>query len=146
MSYSGSGISMALCSESSMPARPPSLIIASCPAFRARERRTARSCCGKKCSTLDLFHREFVLLTGADAHWREATEKIGARRVGIKCVQFGGGDLAAGDFWPESFGVGADGAILVRPDGFVAWRSPALPADAEAALGAVMKRLGLRMT
>jgi putative polyketide hydroxylase len=28
--------------------------------------------------------------------------------------------------WPETCGVEASGAVLVRPDGFVAWRSPTL--------------------
>jgi hypothetical protein len=28
-----------------------------------------------------------------------------------------------------SFGVGDSGAVLVRPDGFVAWRAPAITSD-----------------
>jgi putative polyketide hydroxylase len=30
--------------------------------------------------------------------------------------------------------VGADGAVLIRPDGYVAWRSPSMTADPMATL------------
>jgi hypothetical protein len=38
---------------------------------------------------------------------------------------------AAGLSWPSpALGIGTHGAILVRPDGFVAWRSPLTPPQA----------------
>ncbi len=37
-----------------------------------------------------------------------------------------------------AFGIGPEGASLVRPDGYVAWRSVDLPADPAAALGAAL--------
>jgi putative polyketide hydroxylase len=38
----------------------------------------------------------------------------------------------------DLYGIGAAGAVLVRPDGFVAWRTPSLPArPAEALRGAL---------
>ena len=39
--------------------------------------------------------------------------------------------------FPGAYGVPADGASLVRPDGFVAWRSTDTP-DLESALGAAV--------
>ena len=44
----------------------------------------------------------------------------------------------------ESFGVTSTGAVLVRPDGFVAWRAKAMQSDPErvmaSALGALLQR------
>jgi hypothetical protein len=31
--------------------------------------------------------------------------------------------------WPDLYGVAPDGAVLVRPDGHVAWRSPTTSTD-----------------
>ena len=39
-----------------------------------------------------------------------------------------------------AYGIGRDGAVLVRPDGFVAWRSPGAADDAVSALGAALAR------
>ena len=41
---------------------------------------------------------------------------------------------------PACAGIGASGATLVRPDGFVAWRSEALQADPGAAFRAALAR------
>jgi putative polyketide hydroxylase len=78
-------------------------------------------------STLDLFHSGLTLLTGSDANaWRDAGSQE-ARALAIPLAAFGVGP--AGDFdvvegnWAELYGVEAGGAVLVRPDGHVAWRS-----------------------
>lgn len=44
--------------------------------------------------------------------------------------------------WAETAGVGADGAVLVRPDRFVAWRSGQPPGAAsfELALSAIVDK------
>jgi len=62
-------------------------------------------------STLDLFGRGFVVLSPAEA-WCEA-----ARDAGIDAHRIGTPAFA------ELYGTGADGAVLVRPDGFIAWRA-----------------------
>jgi putative polyketide hydroxylase len=50
-------------------------------------------------------------------------------------VAVGGSELAdvSGD-WLRTYGIDADGAVLVRPDGHIAWRSTGAAADARATL------------
>ena len=43
--------------------------------------------------------------------------------------------------WLERYGLGRGGAVLVRPDGHVAWRSPMGVADPSATLDAVLRRV-----
>ncbi|WP_393053811.1 FAD-dependent oxidoreductase [Streptomyces sp. LN549] len=103
---------------------------------------------GERISTLDLYERSFVLLTdAADVAWRQAAARVGDR-LGARLDAFGigtgpGGDLEpeAGADWAEAHGTSADGAVLVRPDGFVAWRAESGVEDAEAALYEVMVAL-----
>jgi len=80
--------------------------------------------CGRRHSTLDLFGRDFVLIT-ADAGWAAV-----ARVLPMTVVYLDGQGLSAeiGAF-AKAFGVGAGGAVLVRPDGIVAWRSITAPPD-----------------
>ncbi|WP_010315802.1 FAD-dependent monooxygenase [Saccharopolyspora spinosa] len=90
-------------------------------------------------STIDLFGRSFVLLAGTDA-WAKATDEVAATlEVRLK-PQLIGGEVT-GD-WTGPYGVDADGAVLVRPDRFIAWRSqgPGTAADLEKALRAVLDR------
>jgi hypothetical protein len=45
--------------------------------------------------------------------------------------------------FPESVGIGADGALLVRPDGFVSWRACESARDpVEGIAGALSRALG----
>jgi 2-polyprenyl-6-methoxyphenol hydroxylase-like FAD-dependent oxidoreductase len=76
-------------------------------------------------STLDLFGRHFVLLVGRDGQrWYDAARQLPtstATRVDVHRI---GSDItpASGDLG-DLLGIGTGGASLVRPDGFVAWRS-----------------------
>jgi 2-polyprenyl-6-methoxyphenol hydroxylase-like FAD-dependent oxidoreductase len=108
------------------------------PGFRAPHLPIAVD--GVERSTLDVFGRDFVVLAGSDAEsWCAAARKLSVRayRVGVDVTD------AAGAF-ETSYGTGPAGAVLVRPDGFVAWRAPASHADCErelaAALGAALGR------
>lgn len=80
---------------------------------------------GKQCSTLDLFGKHIVLLTGADgAPWcetaRSVTERLGISldiySIGRDLIDIHGRFLAA-------YGIQSGGAVLVRPDGFIGWRA-----------------------
>ncbi|MFD9814131.1 FAD-dependent oxidoreductase [Streptomyces sp. NPDC059080] len=102
-------------------------------------------------STLDLYERSFVLLTGsAGAAWRIAAAAVAAAwLLPLEC--YGVGDGPGDDFapedgadWAETHGTTPGGAVLVRPDGFVAWRAPGPVDDPEAtlrdALGQLLRR------
>ena len=79
---------------------------------------------GQRLSTIDLFGRGYVLLTGADGQpWVDAARSIA--NTAVDAYRIGDGDFVDPDGrWPDAYGVTAGGAVLVRPDGFVAWRSP----------------------
>jgi hypothetical protein len=77
-------------------------------------------------STIDLFGPHFVLLAGTDGDaWRRAAQAIGPSWPPLFVFTVGkDGDLGDPDgTWHEAYGVDTDGAVLVRPDGHVAWRS-----------------------
>ncbi|GHH93644.1 FAD-dependent oxidoreductase [Streptomyces capillispiralis] len=84
---------------------------------------------GTRISTLDLYERSLVLLSSEGGAWHAAAAEAGARRaVPLDAYRIGDGPDAdlrpeAGADWARSHGVTPDGAVLVRPDGFVAWRS-----------------------
>lgn len=82
---------------------------------------------GERISTLDLFDTSFTLLAGpAGGDWGEAARAI-ARAHGIPLQAFTvgpDGDLLDPEgLWRTVYGVGTQGAVLVRPDGHVMWRS-----------------------
>ncbi|APR82753.1 Polyketide hydroxylase WhiE VIII [Minicystis rosea] len=79
---------------------------------------------GSRISTLDLAPGELVLLSGPDgSSWREAAERLSSP-VSIRAFHIGGEDLAEETGrWCARAGIRSDGALLVRPDGVVAWRS-----------------------
>jgi putative polyketide hydroxylase len=84
-------------------------------------------------SILDLFGRDFVLVTGLDGKvWRHAAQ-LATRRTGIPVA------VHVGD--NGRYGLSRSGATLVRPDGFVAWRVWRRPRDPGGALVAVLTRL-----
>lgn len=95
---------------------------------------------GERRSTVHLVDgRGFLLLTGdgagADA-WRAAAAELEAQRGPIAVHSVGAaGDLHDPDgAWASLRGHDAGGALLVRPDGFVAYRAVTAPADPAAAL------------
>jgi 2-polyprenyl-6-methoxyphenol hydroxylase-like FAD-dependent oxidoreductase len=77
-------------------------------------------------STIDLFGPHFVLLTGRDGDaWRQAAQALGTTLPPLIAFTVGN-DKELGDpdgNWHEIYDVDPDGAVLVRPDGYVAWRS-----------------------
>jgi putative polyketide hydroxylase len=103
---------------------------------------------GARVSTLDLLGPGFTLFTGpAGTAWRDAadaaTKSLG---VAVDVRSIGAGGIGA-DFrdadgrWAELTGLPVHGALLVRPDDFVAWRADALPESPEIALNRVLSRI-----
>jgi 2-polyprenyl-6-methoxyphenol hydroxylase-like FAD-dependent oxidoreductase len=82
---------------------------------------------GARISTIDLFGPCFVLLTGRrGGAWRDAAQRIaGPSPLPLVAHTIGGdGELTDIDgTWQNVYAIDDDGAVLVRPDGHVAWRS-----------------------
>ncbi len=92
---------------------------------------------GRKISTLDLFGTAFVLLAGPQgAPWRDAARAAASQFPKLALdVHVVGTDLRDTDGrFAAAYGLTDTGAVLVRPDGFVAWRAKSLPGDPQAAL------------
>ena len=100
---------------------------------------------GGRISTLDLFGSSFVLLAGPDgSDFCDAARAFSARSsVPLTAYRIGaGGDFVDGDpKWTDAAGIAPSGALLVRPDGFVAWRERARVGDSAASLGRVLDRI-----
>jgi hypothetical protein len=95
-------------------------------------------------STIDLFGPHFVLLAGSDGDaWRRAAQAIGPSWPPLVVFTVGNdGDLADPDGnWHEAYGGDTDGAVLVRPDGHVAWRSRSAASNPLQVLRAALDRL-----
>ncbi|MGW2518922.1 FAD-dependent oxidoreductase [Streptomyces sp. NPDC001617] len=101
---------------------------------------------GERISTLDLYERSLVLLSDADAtsDWHEAAIRLsGQTSVPVASYRVGTGPGAElvpddGADWWQRHGTEPGGAVLVRPDGFVAWRSTGAVPDAESTLRHVL--------
>lgn len=81
-------------------------------------------------STLDLFQRGWVLLADHD-RWAEAT-RAATEDTGIpvRCHRIGTTPLAGHAAQiRNAFGLADGGAALVRPDGYLAWRTPNIVTD-----------------
>lgn len=81
---------------------------------------------GRTRSTIDLFDRHFVLLTTPSSGWRSAA-------AGVEHLQC---TVVEAPDWPKLYGISDGGAVLVRPDGHVAWRSATPPDETTLAASA----------
>jgi 2,4-dichlorophenol 6-monooxygenase len=96
---------------------------------------------GTRVSTLDLVrHDTYTLVTRSPA-WAEAAARIDSP-VPLAVVRVGDDVLDPDGSWDSVSGIAAEGAVLVRPDQHVVWRSPGevddpagVPADVLATLG-----------
>ncbi|MFJ8804555.1 FAD-dependent oxidoreductase [Streptomyces sp. NPDC102490] len=122
------------------PVVPEGLDLTGAPGSRAPHLWLRRG--EQRLSTLDLYEDSLVLLSDAaqPTGWHEAAAEVATEmRVPLKSYRVGGtpgADLTPDDEetdWARAHGVTRGGAVLVRPDGFVAWRSPG-PAPDPAAL------------
>jgi 2-polyprenyl-6-methoxyphenol hydroxylase-like FAD-dependent oxidoreductase len=100
---------------------------------------------GAPISVLDLMGGGFVALTGrAGERWCDAA-RAAASQLGCAVDAYrvaSDGDLVddQGRF-EELYGTGPAGAVLIRPDGFVAWRARAADDDAEAVLARAFSQI-----
>ncbi|MEX1169588.1 MAG: FAD-dependent monooxygenase [Chloroflexota bacterium] len=95
----------------------------------------------ERISTLDLFGRELVLLTaGSGPEWRAtAAELVDHQPMAPIRVRVVGRSIRDVDgSFASTYGLEPGGAVLVRPDGIVAWRSRTAPADRREALSTAL--------
>src|SRR5262249_1529755 len=89
-----------------------------------------------------LFGDAFVLLAAPEGNaWCEAAHAATRRFSGLpfEACLIGGPDLHdPGDGFAQAYGLSKDGAVLVRPDGFVACRARDLVSEPQAALERVL--------
>ncbi|MBN9607708.1 MAG: hypothetical protein BGO26_09580 [Actinobacteria bacterium 69-20] len=100
---------------------------------------------GAQLSTLDLVQRGFLLLTGADGQeWCDAAAVVG-RELGVDVsavsVDSGAAVSDPSGTFCEVYGIEPSGAVLIRPDDIVAWRSVGAGADPAGALRSAMTAL-----
>jgi hypothetical protein len=93
---------------------------------------------GKPISTLDLFGAHFVLLTGAEAaSWEAAAQRVReALHLPLDVYQIGEDEhalLESEHRFCATYGISESGAVLVRPDSFIAWRSKTAQASEQEA-------------
>jgi putative polyketide hydroxylase len=95
-------------------------------------------------STVDLIGPHFLLLAGAAGEaWRRAAEAAAPAWPPLLAYTVGP-DTEISDpdgAWHAAYGIDTDGAVLVRPDGYMAWRSRSGASHPEAALRAAFERL-----
>jgi hypothetical protein len=79
---------------------------------------------GRRLSTHDLVDFRYTLFAGPDGGaWCEAGAAVSeALDVPLDCLTIGRDVRDPEQCWTLRYGIDADGAVLVRPDGHVAWR------------------------
>ncbi|APE25470.1 MULTISPECIES: FAD-dependent oxidoreductase [Streptomyces] len=121
--------------DRTMPVVPDGLRLTGEPGSRAPHMWLSRA--GTRVSTLDLYERSLVLLSSEDGacdRHTAATHVAQQLSVPLDSYRIGAGPAAdltpvSETDWAEVHGATPDGAVLVRPDGFVAWRSEGASAD-----------------
>ena len=94
-------------------------------------------------STLDLVgHGRFTLITGIDdATWREAAGQVSAElgaEIAVEQIGIRSDNDDVWNRWTNIREISDSGALLVRPDRHISWRTDAAPEDAVTALRDVM--------
>ena len=103
---------------------------------------------GTRVSTHDLAGTGFALLAGSGGQaWIEAAEALSATEGPILAAHriAPDGDLADPDgLFEQIVGIGPEGALLLRPDGVIAWRTQGGHVEPRAQLETVLRRLTFR--
>jgi putative polyketide hydroxylase len=94
----------------------------------------------ERLSTLDLFQPDWVLLAENERWCKAAAQTAEQLGIKLKYLQIGV-DVVPSDSeaFRTAFGLGSSGACLVRPDGYVAWRSIDMPTNPLQALSDALK-------
>jgi 2-polyprenyl-6-methoxyphenol hydroxylase-like FAD-dependent oxidoreductase len=98
-------------------------------------------------STLDLTTCGFTLIVGVQGHgWADAAAALAGAGHALKVCRVGPG---AGLSDPHgrfggTVGIGSEGALLLRPDGVIAWRAAGICRDAPQQLASAMSRVTFR--
>jgi putative polyketide hydroxylase len=97
---------------------------------------------GVKISSLDLIGRGFVLLAApGGARWITAAQELSQfRGAPVETYQIDSDLIDVEGAFLASSGIECGGALLIRPDGFIAWRSRIGVADPAAILEGALKR------
>ncbi|HDR4365555.1 TPA: FAD-dependent oxidoreductase [Bacillus cereus] len=100
---------------------------------------------GKEISILDLLGNDFVLLTIAENRtWAECVQNVSSTLgINIKFYSVGlrGDFIAQEDIFSKLYGIENGGAVLIRPDGFIGWRSEKEVVNLDVVLEEVMGNL-----
>lgn len=96
---------------------------------------------GKPLSTLDLVGDGFVLIAGSDGDvWIRAAHAAAAAGLPVAARKVGGDLVDPNGSFAQRARLSPDRALLVRPDGVIAWRFDAGHANPSAALDAALAR------
>src|SRR6266568_1212896 len=98
---------------------------------------------GQRISTLDAVgHGRFTLVTGVSGGcWGDAARAVGLELgIEVPVVRVGApGFRDAYGEWARLREIDEDGCLLVRPDGYIAWRQVSAPGDAGESLGRALR-------
>lgn len=87
---------------------------------------------GRTISTLDLFLHDFVLLTGQRGQgWYQAGTNLTMTGLPTVTAYRIGTEIEVGPTFDRAYKLADSGALLVRPDGHVAWRTNSPPSPAQ---------------
>lgn len=100
---------------------------------------------GINLSTVDLWGAGLLLLAGSDGDaWLKAADEL-SQRCGVPIAAYQVGSTEVGGLrdpnqrWPGASRTTSTGAVLVQPDGFIAWRAATMPGDPIEALDTAMR-------
>ena len=96
---------------------------------------------GRRASTVELFEGRLTVIIGRNgAPWRAAADRLDRRGMPLSALRLGH-DLPDPDgALSRLYGIGEEGAVLVRPDGHVAWLATSASPDAAAVLARCVDR------